>query len=143
LAARRRWLIAAIVLGLVVALLIGGRGAWRLVNRFAGPPPPPRQTDVSSIAGWMPVRLVSRTFRVPEPELYRALGVEPEGRRSSTLDEIAAQTGRSSDEVIQIVRETVRAWQASHPEPDRPGPPGRGPPPVPTGPPVPSGRPSP
>jgi hypothetical protein len=135
-------LIAATVLALVVALAIGGRGLWRLVYRFAGPPPPPRQTDVAQIAGWMPIRLVSRAYRVPEPELHRALGVEqPEGRRSSTLDEIATRTGRSSEEVVEIVRQTVRDWQASHADPAGDGPPGRAPPPLPTGPPDTSGPP--
>lgn len=124
------------MIALLVALAFGGRGAVRLFHRLTGPPPPPRQTDVASIAGWMPIRLVSRAYRVPEPELYRALGVEePPGRRGMTLDEIAAQTGRGSDEVVEIVRETVRTWQASHPEPVGPGPPDRTPP-LPTGPPA-------
>jgi hypothetical protein len=136
---RRSWLIVAIALALLVALLVGGRGAWRLYGRFHGPPPPPRQTDVSSIAGWMPLRLVSRTYRVPEPELERALGIQPEGRRSSTLDEIASETGRSSDEVVAVVRQTVQDWQASHPDDRGPGPPGRGPP----GRPGPPGQPTP
>jgi len=135
LTVRRPWLIAAVAIALVLALVLGGRGLVRLAFRLAGPPPPPRETDVSTIAGWMPLRLVSRSFRVPEPELYRALGIEPEGRRSNTLDEIAAQTGRSSDEVVEIVRETVSSWQTSHPDQGGPGGgPGRGPrsPPQPT-----------
>ena len=78
--ARRSWLIAATVLALVVALAIGGRGVWRLVYRFAGPPPPPRQTDVSSIRRLDARPARQSSVRVPEPELYRALGVEQTGR---------------------------------------------------------------
>ena len=123
---RRSWLIAALAIALVLALIFGGRGAVRLYFRMTRPPPPPRQTDVANIAGWMPLRLISRTYRVPQPELAQALGITPEeGFRSASLDEIAAQTGRSSDEVVEIVRETVREWQSTHPEPTGPGPPRR------------------
>ena len=120
LIARRRWLIAAVSLGLIVVLLFGGRAAVRLGYRLLGPPPPPRQTDVSLIADWMSVPYLSRAYRVPEQELYRALGVEPEGRRMRPLRDIASETGRSSDEVLEIVRETVTGWQTSHPGPPKP-----------------------
>jgi hypothetical protein len=115
LAARRTWLIAAVLLALIVAVLFGGRAAWRLGRRLTGPPPlPPRQTDVSLIADWMSVPFISRGYRVPEPELFEALGTTPEGRRMRPLREIAQETGRSSDEVVEIVRQTVTNWQAEH-----------------------------
>jgi hypothetical protein len=116
---RRRYLIAVIVVAFAVALLVGGRSAWRLSHRLTGPPPP-RQTDVSTIAGWMTIPYVSRAYRVPEPELYDALGVAPQGHRTSTLDHLARETGRSSADVLEIVRGTVLAWQATHPGPAKP-----------------------
>jgi hypothetical protein len=112
---RRPFLVAGVVVALIVVLVLGGRAAWRLGHRLLGPPPPPRQTDVALIADWMSVPYVGRAYRVPEPELYRALGVEPEGRRTRPLREIARRTGRSSDEVLEVVRETVSAWQEAHP----------------------------
>ncbi len=121
LVARRSWLIAAVSIGLILVVVFGGRAAWRLGRRLTGPPPPPRQTDVSQIADWMSVPYVSRAFRVPEPELYRALGVEPEGRRMRPLRDIARETGRPADEMVQTVRETVSTWQAAHPRPPPPG----------------------
>ena len=126
---RRPYLIAGVVIALVVVLLLGGRAAWRLGHRLLGPPPPPRQTDVELIADWMSVPYVSRAYRVPEPELYRALGIEPQGRRARPLREIARDTGRGSDAVVTVVRETVSAWQESHPGP--PTPIGATPPPLP------------
>ena len=119
--ARRPILVAIVALTLIVVLLLGGRAAWRLAYRFAGPPPPPRQTDVSAIAGWMTVPYVARAYRVPPPELFGALAIEPEGHRTTTLDAIAAETGRPAGEVIETVRQTVRVWQESHPPPDRDG----------------------
>lgn len=123
LVARRPWLIAAISLGLIVAVLLGGRAAWRLGRRLMGPPPPQRQTDVAQIADWMSVPYVSRAYRVPEDEIYRALGTRPEGRRMRPLRQIAEEAGRTPDEVVEIVRQTVTAWQAEHPRPP-PGEPG-------------------
>lgn len=123
----RRYLIIVVAILLVAAIVIGGRGLWRLAFRLVGPPPPPRQTDVSTIAGWMPVRLVSRAYRVPEPEIFRVLGLEPRQQRGLTLDQLATETGRSSDEVVLAVREAVRQWQADHPEPSPPPKPGNGP----------------
>lgn len=116
---RRPYLIASITLALILVVLFGGLAAWRLARRMAGSPPPPRQADVSLIADWMSVPYVSRAYRVPESELYAALGVDREGRQVQSLRELAQETGRSRDEVVTIVRETVSAWQAAHP---RPGP---------------------
>jgi len=110
----RPLLVAGAALALIVVVLIGGRAAWRLAFRLTGPPPP-RQTDVALIADWMSVPYVGRAYRVPEPELFRALAVEREGHRMRPLREIASETGRSSDEVLEIVRETVTTWQSTHP----------------------------
>jgi hypothetical protein len=126
---RRPYLVLGVALLLVVVVVLGGRAAWRLGHRLLGPPPPPRQTDVSLIADWMSLPYVARAYRVPEPELYRALGVGSEGRRMRPLRDIAEGTGRSSDEVLGIVRETVTTWQASHP--GRPTPVGAPTPPLP------------
>src|SRR5215210_1368568 len=104
---RRPYLVVAVAVAFVAVLLFGGNAAWRLFRRFDRPPPVPRQTDVSQIAGWMSVPYVARAYRVPPPELFDALGVSPDGHRATTLDAIAAETGRSSDDVLAIVRTTV------------------------------------
>ena len=122
-----RWFFAIALLAAIVALLLvgvlvlGGRSAWRLGARLLGPPPPPRQVDVALIADWMSVPYIGRAYRVPPPELYKALGIEAEGRQRRPLREIATETGRSTDETLRIVRETVQGWQDAHPEPTPPG----------------------
>lgn len=126
---RRRALIVGVALALVVVMVFGSRAAWRLGHRLFGPPPPPRQTDVALIADWMSVPYISRAYHVPEPELYRALGVEREGRRMRHLHDIAEETGRTPEETVALVRETVQMWQEAHPGP--PTPPGASPPPLP------------
>lgn len=122
-ARRRPYLLAAIVVALVVVLIFGGRAAWRLAWRLAGPPPPPRQTDVTQIAEWMSVPYVARAYRVPNPELYAALGVEPAGRRTQTIRAIAQERGIPPAQAVEQVRAAVRAWQATHAPPPGADPP--------------------
>lgn len=132
LVTRRRSLVALVAVAFVIALVFGGRAGWRLYHRLTGPPPPSRQTDVSAIAGWMTVPYVGRAYRVPPPELFGALGVSEQGRRTSTLDDIARETGRSSADVLDTLRVSVSAWQAANPsKPGGPGPGGTGPGPPP------------
>jgi len=113
-ARRRPYLLAAIVIALIIVVVFGGRSAWRLAWRLAGPPPPPRQTDVTQIADWMSVPYVSRAYRVPDPELYKALGVEPEGRRTRRIRDIAQDQGITSAQAVEQVQAAVREWQATH-----------------------------
>lgn len=115
---RRKWLlIAVLAVGLVLALVFGGRAAWRLVHRLTGPPPVPRQTDVSQIAGWMNVPYVGRAYRVPPQVLADALGIPENERDGSSFDTIATRSGRTTDEVLAIVRTTVTDWQQTRPPP--------------------------
>ena len=128
---RRPFLAGIVAVLLVIVLFFGGRATWRLVDRLLGPPPPPRQTDVSLIADWMSVPYISRVYRVPRAEMYTALGFAPDGpqgRDRRSLRDLAQEQGRSSAELVQLVQETVLAWQASHPEPPRPSPPPNAPP---------------
>jgi hypothetical protein len=131
----RRWLIAGLLALALVGLGIAFVSAQRLYRRQGRPPPPPpRQTDVSLIAPWMTIPHVARIFRVRPEEIASALGVPLESSRSLSLSDLARQTGRTTDEVLEIVRTTVQTVQASQPpaKPDRPpdkGAPERGPPP--------------
>ncbi|MCX6022055.1 MAG: hypothetical protein NTZ05_10065 [Chloroflexi bacterium] len=131
---------AAILLVLVIAaigLALMVRSGFRLYHRFNGPPPPgPRQTEVSQIQGWMTPPYIARRYRVPPDELFGALGVTPAQHRNSSLNEIAAETGRTSDAVVTEAQQWVAAFRAAHPAP--PHPPG-----APPGDPAPPAAPSP
>jgi hypothetical protein len=119
LANRRPLLLAAIIVALVVVVVFGGRAAWRLTWRLVGPPPPPRQTDVTLIADWMSVPYVSRAYRVPSEELYKALGAVPDGHRMTTIGDLAEEQGIPSEQAVEQVQAAVRDWQAAHPRPGR------------------------
>ncbi|MFN8524529.1 MAG: hypothetical protein U0821_15640 [Chloroflexota bacterium] len=121
----RRWyVIAGLAILVIVMLVWGGRSLWRLGHLVMGPPPPPRQTDVSTIAPWMTVPLVGRAFGVPPQELFGALGIDGPSHRTTSIEAIATELGRDQAEVLAVVRQTVEAWQATHR-----GPPPEGPPP--------------
>ena len=115
-----RVVVAAVLL---VGVALAAWSGLRLYERLHRPPPP-RQTDVSLIAGWMTVPYVARTYRVPPDDLYRALGVAPKDNDKQNLDQLGAETGRGPEQAVAVVRETVAADQAAHPPrlPPRPKP---------------------
>lgn len=110
----RRWLIVGLVLLALIGAVAAGRSATRMFRRG---PPPPRQTDVSLIAGWMTVPYVARTYRVPPGELFAAIGIEPRGNDRKSIDELAAASGRSSAELVAAVQAVVRDAQSRQPPP--------------------------
>jgi hypothetical protein len=69
----------------------------------------------------MSVRYVARAYRVPPEVLHDALGTTPDDHRGRSFDAIAAETGRSPEEVLAVVQTTVASWQQEHPPPDRGG----------------------
>jgi hypothetical protein len=127
---RRRWLIAAVIALILLGLVVAGVSARRMFRRPRGPLPP-RQTDVTLIASWMTVPYIARTFGVPPEELYGGVGIPREGNDRKSLNDLAADTGRSPGELLAAVQAVVQDFQASHPAPPaKPGGPlgGRGPP---------------
>ncbi len=116
----QRWLIVALIALAVVGIALAAPAAYRLARGHPRRPLPPRQTDVSLIAGWMTVPYVARTFHVPPEVIFHALGVSPAGHERASLNDLAAETGRSPDEVVATVRSTVASFQATHPPPGSP-----------------------
>ena len=115
-----RWVVPALLVVAVVGIVVAGGFAYRLYQRRNRPPPPPRQTDVSLIAGWMTVPYISRGYRVPPDEIFKALGIPPQGNERKSLNELAAAHGRSPSELVAAAQAIVKDWQALHPPP-KPG----------------------
>jgi hypothetical protein len=111
---KRRWLIVGLVLVLLVGAVIAGRSALRMFGRR---PPPPRQTDVTLIASWMTPGYISRVYRVPSDQLFQGLGIPPQGSERKSLNDLAAQTNRSPDELVAAAQATVKDVQARQPPP--------------------------
>ena len=114
---RRQWLVLAAFL-----LVLGFTTfhAYRLVSRAVYW----HYHQDEQIQGWMSVRYVAHSYRVPPHILYQALGLpyRPPDRRP--LQEIARAQNRSLDEVRAILMDAiVHARPPYPPPPDKGGPP--------------------
>jgi hypothetical protein len=66
--------------------------------------------NVEPIAGWMTVRFVARTYRVPEQVLLQALGIDLQQARSRNLQGIAALNHTTTQQTLMLVRTTIRNY---------------------------------
>jgi hypothetical protein len=79
-----------------------------------------------TIRPWMSVRYVSRSYGVPPPVLYKAVGVEPVPGDRRPLRELARQQNRPVNDLISELQEAIKEWRASPAPPAPPGIPSRG-----------------
>ena len=121
---RRRWMLVLLLIIAIVGIVIAGLFASRMMRR-GRPPLPPRETNVSLIAGWMTVDYIARTFRIPPEELFHELDIPATRRDPRSLNDLAAQGGRSSDELVAAARAAVEKLQIAFPRPKPGDPPDR------------------
>jgi hypothetical protein len=82
-------------LGLILVGLYSIRAlqAYREVRGHRPPPelllePPPRETDVELIRGWMTIPYIARMYDVPSGMLYEALEIPPHGHEEQNLRQL-------------------------------------------------------
>lgn len=119
---RREWLLLSLFL---LVLIVTGLFAVRAVRRAAYW----REHSDESIRPWMSVHYVARSYRVPPPILYQAIGAVPIPRDRRPLRQIAREQKKSVDTLISELQQAIVDFRKSH------RPPG--------GPPLPTGGPSP
>jgi len=78
------------------------------------------------IRAWMSVGYVARSYRVPPPVLYQALGVDPQPHDRRPLREIARRQNRSVEAVILDLQNAIEHFRQSPPPQFPPPPPDRG-----------------
>jgi hypothetical protein len=81
------------------------------------------------IQGWMTVRYVAHSYRVPPYILYQALGLPQRPPDRRPLSEIARAQHRSIDEVRAILLDAITHARPPYPPPPPPPPPDKGGPP--------------
>lgn len=99
--------------GLTLAFLVAAVLTAFFLMRFIGAAiywADPAHQD-RPIAGWMPVRYVARSWEVPPEILGDALGLDPVPGPRRTIAEIAAQRGRSVQELAAELREAIAAYR--------------------------------
>ena len=118
---QRALVIGLIILGILFTIFFGMR-AFHAFKKFGGhrPPPPGKvETDVELIRDWMTVSFISKMYRVPEKEIFNALNVSPLGSHDKSLKALNNDYYPDKDGfVIEMVKATILAFQASHPPPD-------------------------
>jgi hypothetical protein len=108
---RREWIL---LLFFLVTLAVTGLFAARAYRRAAYW----REHRDETIRPWMSVGYVARSYRVPAPVLYQAIGLEPTPHDRRPLREIAARQNRSVDTLISELHDAIVAFRSSHPSPD-------------------------
>jgi hypothetical protein len=115
---QRALVIGLIILGILFTIFFGMR-AFHAYKKFSGHRPPPHgkvETDVELIRDWMTISFISKTYRVPEKEIFDALKVSPLGSRDKSLKELNNDYYPDKDGfVMDTVKAAVLAFQASHP----------------------------
>jgi hypothetical protein len=118
---QRALVIGLIIFGILFTIFFGMR-AFHAFKKFDGhrPPPPGKvETDVELIRDWMTVSFISRTYRVPEREIFDALNVSPLGSHDKSLKALNNDYYPDKDGlVLDTVKATILAFQASHPPHD-------------------------
>lgn len=106
-----------IILGVVIMLLAFGifYQSFHQVNPI--PRPIPRQTNIDQIQGWMTIRYISLSYRVPESLLYISINADPMLDRRASIQTIAKKQNRPASQLLQIIKQTVSNYQSSHPHP--------------------------
>lgn len=104
----RQWLVLG---ALIFVLAMGAYYTFRVV-RFAVYS---RQSGEAMIRGWMSVRYVANTNRVPVTVLNGAIGLPADAADRRPLREIARSQNRSFEEIQVALANAIADYRASHP----------------------------
>ena len=118
---QRALVIGLIILGILFTIFFGMR-AFHAFKKFGGHRPPQQgkvETDVELIRDWMTISFISKMYRVPEREIFDALNVSPLGSHDKSLKVLNNDYYPDKNGfVMDTVKATILAFQASHPPPD-------------------------
>jgi hypothetical protein len=112
-----------ILLGIGFTTFFGMR-SFRAYKKFDGhrPPPPGKpgevETDVELIRDWMTISFISKTYRVPEKDIFDAIQITPLGNHEKSLKDLNHEYYPDADGfVLETVKAEVKKLQPA-PLPD-------------------------
>ena len=129
---RPLWQKVLIIFLIVLGLLVTVRFSMRVVRSFGvlrhhRPFPPPQETDVELIRGWMTIHSIAQVYSVPDDLLWQSLGISPlppdQARRLSLFRLNQQLFPGQPQEVLKRVKQAILDFQA-HAPPGTPVPPG-------------------
>lgn len=101
-----------------ICILISGILGLRIFEKVGHrPPPQPRESNVSLIQDWMTIPYISRTYGVPGSEIFSKLEIDPGEYKNSSLSQIAQNSGRNSNELINEMKKIISDFQSTHTKP--------------------------
>lgn len=115
---QRALVIGLIFVGVLFTAFFGVRAlhAFRKFNGHRPPFPEKAETDVELIRDWMTVPFVSRMYHVPEEIIFDALEISAKNNRDKSLTDLNQEYHPDADGfVMDLVRTTILAHQASRP----------------------------
>jgi hypothetical protein len=119
-------IILLIVIGLLITLHFGMRAARSFGVLRHRPFPPPMETDVELIRGWMTIPYIAQVYSVPDKILWDSLGIppmDPKQARSTSLSRLNQQLFPGQPmEALRRVKQAILDFQA-HKPPAPPNPP--------------------
>lgn len=110
---RREWLLLSLFL---LVLIVTGLFAARAVRHATYW----REHRDEPIRAWMSVHYVARSYRIPPPILYEAIGAEPSAGDRRPIRKIAREQNRSADALISELQQAILDFRKSHHPPDGP-----------------------
>jgi heme/copper-type cytochrome/quinol oxidase subunit 2 len=120
---RPLWQKILIIILIVIGLLITVHFGMRAMRAFGvlrhRPFPPPMETDVELIRGWMTIPYIAHVYSVPDVILWESLGIPPmkpaEARRTD-LTRLNQQLFPGQQmEVLRRVKQAILDFQAHQP----------------------------
>jgi hypothetical protein len=118
-AKQRVLILGLVIIGMLAAGFFGLR-AFHAFRKFSGQRPPPLppagaqapETDVELIREWMTIPFIAKTYRVPPPVLFDALGISPRGNDGKSLKQLNEEYFPNSPGIVlELVKAAVRANQ--------------------------------
>lgn len=111
---QRVLVIGLIIVGIVFTAFFGMRAlhAFNKLNGHRPPPPGKVETDVELVRDWMPIPFISRMYRVPEKNLFDAIGIPPFSNHDKSLKDINQDYyPNAGGYVLDMVKATILAHQ--------------------------------
>ncbi len=117
--AQRTLTLLLLISGILLATFFGLRTLHAFKHFRGHRPPPPSaseakqpETNVELIREWMTIPFISKTYHVPPPVLFDALGIPQNGNSEKSLAQLNKEYFPEEDgKVIETIKTVIREYQ--------------------------------
>lgn len=114
-----RRLAPTIVLLVVGVALIGffGFRVYHNYTRFQQFRRAPETVNADDLRDWMTLPYIGHAYGVPPDALFDALGLPKAGNEHLSLQQLAANSGRTTQDLRQALQQAIQSYRPPHPPP--------------------------